>query len=174
MWVVVQPDAGLHVSVVHALPSSQFRAGWTQPLTGSQLSFVHLSWSLQSIAVYTQPLATSHESFVQALLSLHTIGVFTQPVAGSQLSFVHLLCRCSRSRCERGRSPVARVGFVHALLSLHTIGVKTRPSPSSGDRSCTCCVVARSHLVVRSGGGSQTSVCALLSLHRALLSCAAP
>src|SRR5205809_500697 len=114
-----RPLAGLQLSVVHTLRSSQLGAGppthvpplhvsfvvqaspslhgavlfvWTQPVAGLQLSVVHMFPSSQLGAGPPTHVPPLHVSFVvQASQSLHgaVLFVWTQPVAGLQLSVVH-------------------------------------------------------------------------------------
>jgi hypothetical protein len=94
----MQRPAWLHVSfVVQALPSVQDRPGtgvFTQPLAGLHVSSVHVLWSSQfgGGPPTHAPLALHWSFVVQALPSVQTrpgTGVFAQPVAGLHESSVH-------------------------------------------------------------------------------------
>jgi hypothetical protein len=70
----VQPEAVSHASVLQALPSSQLTGVFTQPVAGLQLSFVHVLWSSQSTTLCVHPEAGSHSSVLQRLPSLQLTG----------------------------------------------------------------------------------------------------
>jgi hypothetical protein len=73
--VCAHPVAGLHVSVVQILLSSQLTGVNTQPVVGLQMSAVQALLSLQAIGVNTHPVPGLQVSVVQRLLSLQIIGV---------------------------------------------------------------------------------------------------
>ncbi len=60
------PEAGLQVSFVHALPSSQFTGGFAHPVVLLQRFKVQALLSLQLMMVCWHPEAGSQVSFVQA------------------------------------------------------------------------------------------------------------
>lgn len=94
-----QPSPGLHVSVVHTLPSLQVGAGPPTHAPPEQASFV-----------------------VQALLSLQAATLFTctQPDRGLQESSVQTLLSLQLGAGPPTQLPPEQVSFVvHALLSLH-------------------------------------------------------
>jgi hypothetical protein len=121
LFVWTHPAAGLHVSVVQTLPSSQttgeapaqlppphtspvvqaFPSSQAfvllvkaQPVAGLQVSVVHALVSLQMTGVAPTQLPPPHTSpVVQAFPSSQTFALFvkTQPVAGLQVSVVHPL-----------------------------------------------------------------------------------
>jgi hypothetical protein len=82
LYVLTQPDPGLHESAVQALLSLHETAEFTQPDPGLHESDVQTLPSLQESAVFRQPVCGLHASAVQALPSLHERGLFTQPVSG--------------------------------------------------------------------------------------------
>src|SRR5439155_805055 len=91
LFVWKQPVAGLQVSSVQTLPSSQLSAGPpTQPPLLQVSLVVQALPSLQGavLAVWTQPPAASHVSVVQTLPSSQATGVNAQPRVGSQVSVV--------------------------------------------------------------------------------------
>jgi len=124
--VCVQPVAGLQLSVVHTLPSSQFRAAPPTQTPPLQVSLV-----------------------VQALPSLHDTVLFVcvQPVAGLQPSVVHTLPSSQFGAAPPTQTPPLQVSLVvQALPSLHgavlfecvqtpplhTSSVQTLPSVAHG------------------------------------------
>src|SRR5437867_1879335 len=146
LFMCVQPLAGLQLSVVQTLWSSQLGGGppthvpplhvslvvqalpslhgavlfvWTQPVAGSQLSVVHTFPSSQLGAGPPTHVPPLHVSFVvQALPSLHgaVLFVWTQPVAGLQESSVQGV---GSREVEGGRpahAPPLQVSFVVQAL----------------------------------------------------------
>jgi hypothetical protein len=152
--LVVQPMAGLQLSVVQSLVSLQTigspmqlpaplqESDWVQrleslhevpegallvvqPVAGLQLSVVQSLVSLQTIGSPMQLPAPLQESdWVQRLESLHEVPagvlVAVQPVAGLQLSMVQLLVSSQNTGAPWVQLPApSQVSpFVHALLSL--------------------------------------------------------
>ena len=77
LFAKMQPVAGLHASVVHALPSLQTRAtpAWHEP--PPHVSAVVQAFPSSHAAVLfvkTHPVAGLHESVVHTFPSLHTTG----------------------------------------------------------------------------------------------------
>src|SRR5207302_91428 len=107
LGVLTQPEAGLQLSSVQALPSLQFGAAPPTQTPPAQVSAV-----------------------VQALPSLHgaVFGVFRQPPAGSQASSVQGLPSLQLSAGPPTQTPPAQVSaVVHGLPSLHGPGVGLPP-----------------------------------------------
>ncbi|OQB97257.1 MAG: hypothetical protein BWX80_04139 [Candidatus Hydrogenedentes bacterium ADurb.Bin101] len=86
--VKTQPESGSQVSMVQGSLSLQspLSGVWMQfPVMGSQLSIVQAIPSSQFFGVKTHPESGSQLSIVHGSLSSHTIGVWTQsPTSGSQ------------------------------------------------------------------------------------------
>src|SRR4029079_4663289 len=88
-----EPSGGVSGVIVHSPPQPGI-ASWTQPEAGLQLSVVHALPSSQLIALPLWQVPPPHVSpEVQALPSAQDALLFvkTHPVAASQLSFVHAL-----------------------------------------------------------------------------------
>jgi hypothetical protein len=86
----MHPVLGSHLSLVHALPSSQGRGVKTQPSLRSQYSVVQASSSQQFPAVWTQPVLAWQLSTVQSMPSSQFRGEVVQdPSTGEQESIVH-------------------------------------------------------------------------------------
>ena len=142
LFACLQPDAARHVSVVHVLPSSQFKAlpGWhwppahasplvhklpslhgagllvcVQPLAGTQASVVHGLPSSQLGAAPPTHVPPLHWSFnVQAELSSHAIVLLlcVHPLAGLQLSVVQTLLSSQSSVLPGMQLPPEQVSVV--------------------------------------------------------------
>src|SRR5262249_30744177 len=112
LFVWTQPDAGLQVSSVQGLPSSQFGGGPPTHVPAAQGSFV-----------------------VQALPSLHgaVLFVWTQPLAGLQVSSVQGWRASQFGGGPPTRVPSALVSFVvQALPSLHGAVLFVWTHPDAG------------------------------------------
>jgi hypothetical protein len=75
-----QPEAGLQVSIVQGLLSSQEIWVCPHPVEAPQVSLVQALWSLQLMGVNKQPVVVLQESCVHMLLSLQVTFVKTHPV----------------------------------------------------------------------------------------------
>src|SRR5438034_211285 len=123
---------------VQALASSQGRVLFmcVQPLAGLQLSVVQTLWSSQlggGPPTHVPPLHVS--LVVQALPSLHgaVLFVWTQPVAGLQLSVVHTFPSSQLGAGPPTHVPPLHVSFVvQASPSLHRKGVVEWTQPVAG------------------------------------------
>ena len=141
------PAAGLHVSSVHPLASSQLSAGPPTQAPPVQVSeVVHAFPSLHAAAlfVWTQPVAGLQESSVQPLLSLQSsagppaqvpalqvspvvhvfpslhaavLFVWTQPVAGLHVSSVHPLASSQLSAGPPTQAPPLQASAVVHALA---------------------------------------------------------
>src|SRR5207247_1180427 len=153
LFMCVQPLAGLQLSVVQTLCSSQLGGGppthvpplhvslvvqaspslhgavlfvWTQPVAGLQLSVVHMFPSSQLGAGPPTHVPPLHVSFVvQASPSLHgaVLFVWTQPVAGLQLSVVQTLWSS-----QLGGGPPTQVPLEQASLVVQAL-LSLQPEP---------------------------------------------
>lgn len=112
LFVYTHPEAGLQLSVVHTLPSSQFSGA-----PGTQLPPEHMSL------------------VVQALLSVHgnELLAYTQPRDVSHESSVHTLPSSQLGAGPGTQSPPKQVSFVvQALPSLHGLVLSTCTQPLAG------------------------------------------
>jgi exodeoxyribonuclease-3 len=136
--------AGLQLSAVQALPSSQKLGGsavCVHPVAGEQLSAVQALLSSQLTVEWTHPVAGLQLSVVQALLSSQKLGgsvVCTHPLAGLQLSAVQAL----PSSQKLGGSGV----FTHPVAALQLSAVQALPSLQLSGVPGTHCAVAASHV----------------------------
>jgi hypothetical protein len=156
------PEAALHESFVHTLPSSQLTdappqvppaqvslvvqafpssqglelLAWAQPVSGSQKSFVQAFPSPQTGGgppTQTPPEQTS--PVVQALPSLHALVLLvnTQPCAALQVSVVHSFPSLQVGGGPPTHIPPEQVSFVvQALPSLQALALLTCTQPVAG------------------------------------------
>jgi hypothetical protein len=135
LFVCVQPLAGLQLSSVHPLPSSQWGATPPTQAPPAQVSLVVQALpSLHGLELLTwrQPSAESQESSVQRLPSLHTGG---PPPTHAPLEHVSLVVQALWS--SQGSlllvkmQPLAglQVSVVQPLPSLHAVGPPPTQAP---------------------------------------------
>ena len=162
LLVKTHPVAGLHVSVVHTLPSLHTTAGPALQVPPPQVSpEVQALPSLQAMVLFvnTQPVASVHVSVVQGLLSLHTMPtpahtpplqtspevqafassqasvllVKTHPLAGLHVSVVHTLLSLQTTAEPALHVPPPQVSpVVHAFPSSQAFVLLMKAQPDAG------------------------------------------
>jgi hypothetical protein len=139
--VVVQPKAGLQLSVVHTFPSSQTSAApavhtpaWQ--VSGPLQTFPSEHGTPFSTVVATQPLAGLQLSVVQGLPSLQTSGVPALHVPPWQVSAplhgLPSLHAVPLATTALVHTPAAHVSVVHGLLSLQSAATLHALQPAMG------------------------------------------
>ncbi len=143
----------LHVSfVVHRLPSLQGRALWlyVQPVAGLQLSVVQTLPSSQSGGLEPTHCPPAHWScVVHRLPSLHiaVLFVWVHPVAGSQPSFVHGLPSSQSSAPPGWQEPPWHWSLVvHTLASLQGWLLSALMQPWAGSQVSVVQKLPSSHV----------------------------
>jgi glyoxylate utilization-related uncharacterized protein len=146
----VQPEAGLHASSVHTLPSSQLGGAPPTQTPPEQVSLVvHALPSSQDavLLAYTQPVAGLQESSVQTLPSLQLGGGPPTQIPPEQVSLVvHALPSLHGA---------VLLTCVHPVTGLQASSVQTLPSSQFGGAPPTQTPPAQASPVVQALASSQ-------------------
>ena len=147
LFVKTQPDAGLHVSVVHALLSLQTTAvpPWQVPpphVSGVVQAFPSLHAAVLFVCVHVP---VTQVSSVHGLASLHSVAVVhaTHPgitgcvqVPPEHTSFVHVLLSVAHAAVlfvpRQAPAPLHVSPDVQTLLSLHAAVLFVKTQPDAG------------------------------------------
>src|SRR6266849_1382115 len=153
LLVCTQPVAGLQLSSVQTLPSSQLGAGPPTHAPPAQVSLVVQAFpSLQGLVLLmcTQPVAGLHESSVQTLLSLQLGAGPPTHVPPAQVSFVVQAFPSSQE--------AVLLVCVHPLAGSHASSVQTLSSSQLGAGPPTHVPPAQVSLVVQAFPSLQGAV----------------